>query len=112
MTLGELVTRENLVDRVFRIREKNGFAFRGIVSGLEAQADTVIFSLSSYARRFEEKKRGSWKHLPDAKIPYGKNLLTTKPVGDVITFTLADGGEIYLYPAGTRLENVENAPLF
>ncbi|MBU1146298.1 hypothetical protein KKD80_02005 [Patescibacteria group bacterium] len=112
MTLGELVTRENLVGRVFRAHEKNGFAYRGIVARAGVWDETVVLRLSNHSRRFEDKRRGIWKHLPDTEISYEKNLLAMKPVDDVIAFTLADGSEVYLYPAGTRLENVENAPLF
>lgn len=110
MTLGELVTRENLVGRVFRIHEKNGFTYRGIVARAEVRGDDVVFCLSTHARRFEDNHRGNWKNLPDAKITYGKNITARKPVGEIITFTLPNGSEVYLYPGGVKLEEVENAP--
>jgi hypothetical protein len=111
MTLGELRTRENLVGRVFRVHEKSGFAYRGIVDRAEERGDEVVFCLSRHARRFEGRDRGSWKNLPDAEIPYGKDLPAEKTVRGIFTVSLPNGSEVYLYPAGTRLENVENEPL-
>lgn len=111
MTLGELVTRENLVDRVFRVHEKSGFAYRGIVDRVELRGNNVVFCLSRHARRFEARDRGSWKNLPDAEILYGKDLPAKKTVKEIFTVSLPNGSEVYLYPVGTRLENVENVPL-
>jgi len=112
MTLGELVTRENLVGRVFRVHEKSGFAFRGIVLKTEVRGKDIVLRLANHDRRYEggKQRRGTWKHLLDDEIVYNKDLLVRKTVGEIITFTLADGGRGYFYPAGTKLEEVENAP--
>ncbi len=111
MTLGELTTRKNLVGRVFRAHEKNGFAYRGIVDGAEVRGKLVCLLLRDHARRFEDGHRGTWKHLPDAEIIYGKNTPAQKTVGEIISFALPTGGHGYFYPRGTKLEEVENAPL-
>ncbi|MBI5071977.1 hypothetical protein HZB93_03775 [Candidatus Falkowbacteria bacterium] len=112
MTLGELAARGDLVGRVFRAHEKSGFAYRGIVAKTEVRGDSVVLFLSNHARRFEGKlSQGSWKHLPDTEVPYSKNLSIQKTVGETFTFSLADGGRGYFHPRGTKLEEVEHAPL-
>ncbi len=111
MTLGELEPGGNLVGLVFRAHEKSDFAYRGIVRRTERRSDEVYLFLREYARRYEggKQRRGTWKPLPDGKIVCNKDL-SVRFVGKIITFTLADGGRGYLYPTGTKLEEVENAP--
>lgn len=109
MTLGELASRENLVGRVFRAHEKSGFAYRGIIARAETRGDLVCLFLKSQARRFEGKRHGAWKPLPDAEVTFGKDTLTHNNVDGIITFTLADGGRGYFLPQGTQWEDVENA---
>jgi hypothetical protein len=110
MTLGELAAGENLVGRVFRAHEKTRFAYRGIIARAETRGDLVYLFLRDHARCFEGRRRGSWKHLPDAEIRFGKDTLVRKTVGEIFDFSLTDdGGRAYFYPKGTRLEDTENA---
>lgn len=111
MTLGELAKRENLVGRVFRAHETNGFAYRGIVTKTEVRGETVILSLENHDRRFEGKTgHSNWKHLPDTEIGFGTEI-QIQPVEKIFSFSVPGAkSRIYLYPKGTRLEEAEHAP--
>ncbi|MFA5413532.1 MAG: hypothetical protein WC348_03255 [Patescibacteria group bacterium] len=111
MTLKELAARGDLVNRIFRAHEESKFAYRGIVAKVEIEKNCVIFSLVNYARRFEGKPRHStWKHLQDTEIGFGGKT-TIQIVDEIITFSLPKVSRIYLYPAGTKVEEMEHAPL-
>jgi len=112
MTLGELVTQKNLVGRVFRAHEKNGFAYRGIVEGVEPQGNCVIFTLENHARRFEGRsKHSNWRPLGRVEIGFRKDT-PIKTVEEIIAFTISGtDSRIYLYPKGTKVEELEHAPL-
>ncbi len=111
MTLGELAERENLVGRVFRAHETNGFAYRGIVAKTEVRGKTAILSLKNHDRRFEGKTgHSNWKHLPDTEIGFGA-AIQIQQVEKIISFFVPGAmSRIYLYPKGTRVEEAEHAP--
>jgi hypothetical protein len=111
MTLGELATRGDLVGRIFRAHEESKFAYRGIVAKVEIKKGCVILFLENHARRFEGRPRHStWRHLPNTEIGFGGST-AVQTVDKIFTFSLPKSSRIYLYPAGTKLEEMEHVPL-
>lgn len=99
MTLGEIV-REGLGGRTVEIREANGYVYSAKINAVAIRDQKIVVALTKVVRRFEgESKPGSWKSIHGFPL----TLKGTTPVqfsGRTLLMVLADGGRIYILPAG------------
>jgi len=102
MTLGELITREDLVGRAVELHDAQKYAYFGEISAVERKDETIVLALTNVVQSFEGGGGlGRWKHIPGFLLKL-KESTSTELCEKTHHFTLPDGGRGYFLPPGQK----------